>query len=46
MIYTVGSQQQRLELRKDSLIPPCLCALLCPPVPIWDAFHLAFSLQG
>lgn len=28
MIYTVVSQLKRSTLRKDSLIPPCLCALL------------------
>lgn len=28
MIYTVVSQLRRSTLRKDSMIPPCLCALL------------------
>lgn len=28
MIYTVVSQLKRSTLRKDSMIPPCLCALL------------------
>lgn len=46
MIYTVGSQQQRLELRKDSLIPPCLCALLCPLVPVWIPFILHSVSKG
>ena len=46
MIYTAGSQQERPQLRKDSLIPPCLCALVCPAVPAWDAFILHSVVKG
>lgn len=43
MIYTVVSQLRRSALRKDSMIPPCLCALLSSRS---YRVQLSFGLQG
>lgn len=44
MIYTVVSQLKRSTLRKDSMIPPCLCALLSScSYRVWLSSCIQFS---